>query len=181
MLLYKTSTKILLTLFALGFIIWIGGTIVRAPIAFDLFETGTQLQLKEEYSSEVRMHSVYLYTMLAPYTGIGFIIALITGIALMIRWRRYMKNQGWLLMSSILFIIASIIEIIILFYDLKLGVTIYWYDVTNFWNENLQKYFVNRYKNIVISTLSGLGLLSALTIVIYTIWQPLNKSKEKTG
>ena len=176
-MLHKTSTKILLTLFALGLIFWIGGTLVRAPIAFDMFEPGTQFQLKENYSTEVRMHSVYLYTMLSPYPGTGFIVAFITGIILMIRWRKYMKSHGWLLMSSVLFIIASIIEIILLYYDLKLGMTIYWYDVDNFWNENIQTFFVQRYRDIIISTLSGLGFLSAMTIVIYTIWQPLNKNK----
>lgn len=44
---YTIGIKIFLTFFAFGFILWLGGSILRTAIAFDLFVPGTELVLKK--------------------------------------------------------------------------------------------------------------------------------------
>lgn len=172
---YKISLKIFLTFFAFGFILWFGGSILRTAIAFDLFVPGTKLILKEYYSNAIRMHSVYIYSMLSFYTGVGFGIAFISSIILNIKFRKILKQRGWLFMAFILFYFSSIAAGLLIYQDIRLAMDINWYHVTEFSSETVQKYVINRFKYLPVSSSYWLSLLASLTSLIYIIWRPLDK------
>ncbi len=175
----KPIVKIFTTILAFGFIIWFGGSIVRSALAFDVFVPGRALELKPEYSNEVRMHSVYLYGMLAFYTGIGYSLAFVSVVALTVMLRREMKKSGWFFMSIILFLLASPVEIYLVINDLYLNMALYYDNVTDFFDPAIQKHFVGRFRNVTIATFSGLAFLSAMTCIIYVVWRPLNSKADK--
>jgi hypothetical protein len=172
------TSKILLTFFSLGFITWFGGTIARTTIAFDIFESSPKLQLVSHYNDETRMYNVHLYGSLASYTDIGYCMALICSIILFIYWRKNIKHRGWLFMAFILFFISAPIELLLIYYDIKLNIAHYWYNVQDFNNPAINQYFIERFKNVAITIPSGLSFLAAVTCVLYVIWRPLNKTNE---
>lgn len=174
--------KGLLTIFVLGFILWFGGSVVRSAIAFDLFNTGAVLELKQNYSDTIKVHTVYLYGMLATYTGAGYGMAFISAILLLVTWRKSMKIKGWLFMAFVLFFIGSPVELFVLYYDIKLNIALYWNNVRDFANPDIQNYFVKRFTSIALTTSTGLAFLTSITSVLYIIWRPLDRSlpKEET-
>jgi hypothetical protein len=172
---YSVSIKIFLSILAFGFILWIGGSILRTAIAFDLFVPGTALVLKSYYSNAIQMHSVYIYSMLSFYTGVGFGIAFISAIILNIKFRKIIRKRGWLFMAFILFYFSSIAAGFLIYQDIRLAMDISWYHVNEFSSETVQKYVINRFKYLPISSAYWLSLLSSLTALFYIIWRPLDK------
>jgi hypothetical protein len=115
----KKLVKALITAFALAFLTWFGGSIVRSAVGIDLFYPNAEMILKSHYTNEIRMHSAYLFATLALYPGVAYIIAFITGLTLFIMLRKYMKREGWLFMAFILFFLASPMELYMLLDGLK--------------------------------------------------------------
>lgn len=175
----KPIIKIFTTILAFGFIIWFGGSMVRSALAFDVFVPGQAIELKPEYSNEIRMHSVYLYGMLAFYTGIGYSLAFLSVVTLTVLMRRELKKFGWFFMSIILFMLASPVEIYLIINDLYLNMALNYDKVTDFSSPAIQKHFVGRFRNVTIATFSGLAFLAAMTCIIYVVWRPLNTKEEK--
>lgn len=173
-------SKILLTILAFGFSLWFGGSVVRSTIGFDLFEPTTNLELKQNYSNEIQMHSVYLYATTSLYTGIGFIAAFLSSIALAVYWRKHLKARGWLFMSFALFFIASPVEFYLVFSDLKLSIAVYLDNVRDFASLPVTDYFYNRFKNPGIATPSALAFLAMITAVIYVVWRPLDEKQKES-
>ena len=170
---YSKIHKIILTFFVLGFVVWFGGTIARTSIAFDLFTSGTHIELKPEYSNIERMNTIYLFAITAPTVGIAYFIATVSALALMVLMRKKIKKKGWLFMIFCLFAITVPIQFRFLYYDYILASAIYFENITDFYNPIIQEYFVEQFKNVVNNSLRGISLLSALTCIIYLIWKPL--------
>ena len=60
----------------LGYIIWLGGSVIRTIISYDLFIPGT-LELKK-YSFEIQTHIVKLFELASPYTNISYMLMILT-------------------------------------------------------------------------------------------------------
>lgn len=170
-------TKIAITILTFGFILWFGGSVMRSAIAFDIIIPGVQVGVKSSYPVNLLMHSVYNFGMLASYTDFGYIIALIAALYLVIIWRKQLRERGWLFMAFILFFLTVPIEGYLIYMDIKLSIAIYWNNVRDFYNPDIQKFFFERYKSVTITTMSGLAFLSSITSVLYLIWRPLNKTE----
>lgn len=171
--------RIALTLFSIGFLLWFGGSVLRSAIAFDLFEPGAKLELKQSYNDVQRMQNVYLFATLSTYTITGYFLAFTSALVLLFRLKSTFKEKGWLMMAFILFFISSPVEIYLIYNDIKLAILIYWDNIWEFNHQGIQDYFAMRYKSIPVATGSGLSFLAVLTGMLYLIWRPLDKTGEK--
>lgn len=170
--------KVLLTIFALSFIMWFGGSFFRTIVAFDLFVPGADLELKTEFNDIMRMHTVRLYAAMSAYSMGAYIAAFLSLTALLVYIKKEFKLKGWLFMSVILFYISSPIELYLLYYDYNLSVAVFWDRINDFNHKIVQDFFLNRFKSIAIATTSALSFLMILTAILYMVWKPLDKEKE---
>jgi hypothetical protein len=172
----KTS-KVLMILLALGLIIWLGGNILRTVIAYDLYVPATELTLKSNYSDEIRMHTVRLYAMGALYTDIAYGVAFLSALALFVRFRRELRQRGWLFMSYVLFILAAPVDLYSIFLDIKLNLAVMYNSGLTFFSDEVQRYFASRFRTM--NLFSPLAYLAVITSIIIVIWRPLDKVETK--
>lgn len=174
---YNKTLKILITILALGFIVWFGGSIIRSAIGYDLFHPDAQLVLKENYSNEIKMHSVYLFSTLSLYTDVGYVAAFFASLSIMIYLRKQLKQHGWLFMSLVLFLVASPVQFYMIYSDIQLSLAVIYSNIKDFANPIVQEFFYDRFKSITLTTASSLAYLANITALLYVIWRPLDSSK----
>ena len=176
---HKTKTsKILLTLAALGFFIWFGGSVIRAAVAYDIFEPGTALTLKSYYSDMQKMETVRLFAIGALYTDVAYGVALISSIILCAYWRKYLKKRGWLFMAFVLVFITAPIELVLIYLDMELNLGLYFgNELIKFSNNVINNYFMFRFTKMAIP--STMSFLAFITAIIFIVWRPLDKSKKE--
>jgi hypothetical protein len=171
----KTSEKIFAVLFAFGLILWIGSAIIRTGVAFDLYIPGSVLILKNWLTNEVQVNTVRLFANLALYQLIGFVLTFVATIVIAVLNKGNIKTRGWLFMSFVFVFLASGIEIVLLYLDLKLNLAFFNGQVKLFTDSAIQDYFVFRFTKMTIP--AALALLSLISCVIVLVWQPLDKTK----
>jgi hypothetical protein len=176
---HRTKTaKLLLTLIALGFFIWFGGSVIRTIIAYDLFEPGTALVLRDYYTEELRINVVRLFAMTALYTDIAYCVALVSSVLLCIYWKGGFKNRGWLFMSFVLIFLTAPVELYQIYLDIKLNLGLYiGEDIINYSNKIVKDYFLFRITKMTIP--STISFLAFITAIIFTIWRPLDRTIQK--
>jgi hypothetical protein len=174
-MLEKFSTRLILSVLLISLAIWFGGSLVRSTTAYEIFEPGTKMELKKSYSNDLQLHTIRLFAYGAVYTGISYLLAFISAIVLTIRWRKYLKQNGWLFMALVIFFISAPIEIYLTYLDYELNMTILYGGVKDFWDGNLQRYFLVRFTKL--SQLSPITMLSVATSLILVIWKPLKLVK----
>lgn len=153
--------KVVLTISLLGTVLWLGGSIVRNAIAFDLFVPGT-LQLKPTIPDAVVSQTVRLYTIAAFYTMVGYGVTCLGFVILVVEFRKRLKEFGWLFMVFILFFLTIPAEMYLLTFDIDLVRALQTtYDSFNP-NAKLLEIFNTRF-----STKSHAGQVSALTTFSY--------------
>lgn len=164
--------KLFIALWFVGVIIWIGGSIVRTTIGYDLFETQKLLTLKQYYTKNDALITARYFAIGSLYTEVGFIISFISAIVLFPTLRKLFKKKGWLLMSYILFVLASISEFILLFFDIKLSLYIFSGASNLSYNAyEVQKYFQWRLQNL--SFLVIYNWLAIFSIIFFIVFSPL--------
>ena len=168
--------KVLITIAALGIMIWLGGSIVRTAIGYDLFLPGTELVLKQFYAEQIQIHTVYLYTITSLYTGIGFILSFLSVIILFIMWRRNLKIYGWLFMAFVLFFLAAPWQLYLIYLDIRLIWSFNTLGYIPFGSSIINDYFLPQFLRFKVA--SPLTFLAILTSILLIIWRPLDKSKE---
>ncbi len=174
MMQHKTITaKIFISILAFGIIVWIGGTIVRNAIAFDLFVPGTELELKNWYSEEVQLTTVSLFRIAGFYTIIGFCMTFASSVFLCYYFRKYLKTKGWLFMAFVLIFIASPMEFYLMYYDIKIILAFNNQLVNSFNDKIVQDYFLARYSELTIP--ATMSFLASIAAVFMVIWRPLDK------
>ncbi len=173
---FGKTEKIILIIAALGFALWFGGNVMRTAVAFDVFEPGGELIVKD-IAPELLMKSVYIFTMLSGYTAGGFAALFLGSLVLLFRWKGQLKPRGWIIMVFVMIFLTLPIEIFIAYMDIQLAVKIFWEHVNDFYHPAIKDYFLERFQNSMISMLSGIELLFGITMVIFTVWRPLDKTK----
>ncbi len=170
----EKAIKLLITIFIIAVVFWIGGSLIRNIIAFDLFVPATELSIKNYYSNEIRLHSIHLYSVSSVYTGTAFAISFISAIILFVLTFRILKENGWLFMSFMLFFVISAVEIYNTYLDIMLGMAISNVEIFSLSSKPIKDYFLFRYYKIGI--LEPLKYLGMITIIVFVIWKPLNKN-----
>ncbi len=169
--------KIFLTAFTFGLIVWLGGGIVRAAVAYDLFVPGTALQLKDWYSDVERVNTIQLYRSGGYYTIYGYGFAFVSAIALCVIYKKQLKKRGWLFMAFVLFFLAAPVEIYLAYLDIKLMLAFNDLAVNHFSDQSVKDYFLYRFENLGIP--SALSFLAVATSVLLVIWRPLDDKRKK--
>jgi hypothetical protein len=162
--------KVALAIMLIAVIIWLGGINIRAMVGFDLLQMGT-IDFKPNIHPFVERAVFSLIAQSSMVIYVAYIIVWICGIIFLKTSPYRLKENGWLMMSAILFYLFTPVEIYSMVLDLKL-----WYldhlgsnDLVEF-----RKLFIHR-----LAALSGvpmIALLSYYTAVVITVLQPMKKS-----
>lgn len=162
--------KVALAIMLIAVIIWLGGINIRAMVGFDLLQMGT-IDFKPNIHPFVERAVFSLIAQSSMVIYVAYIIIWICGIIFLKTSPYRLKENGWLMMSAILFYLFTPVEIYSMVLDLKL-----WYldhlgsnDLVEF-----RKLFIHR-----LAALSGvpmIALLSYYTAVVITVLQPMKKS-----
>ncbi len=167
--------KLLISLWLVGIVLWIGGSLVRYIIAYDIFEPGTQLELRKSLSEKEILLGVRHFSIGTAYTGTGFAVAFLCWFILLPSFTKKFKLQGWLFMSSVLFGLASIFEFILLYMDIRLSTYIFWAPLLHFNSYEIQTFFYNRIKNL--SFMFVFNWFAVATILFFIVFRPLTKQQ----
>lgn len=150
-------------------VVWLGAVNVRAVIGNELLNFGT-LDFKEHMDAELE-REVFRLISLTSLIVIGGYLATFTSAVVFVRTTTLrFKQNGWLMMSAILFFMFSPVEFYTLILDWKMIALDF------FSNSTLTEFrilFIHR-----LAALAGvpmIALLSYYTIVGLAIWQPLKK------
>jgi len=169
------TTQFFLTLFILGGLVWLGGSVIRTVIGFDVFVPGT-LSFKPEQTDVVRMNTVRLYALTGPWTSWGFATCFLGGIGLIVALRSSMRRFGWLLMSAILFVIIIPIEGYLIWKDYQL--VLYFDRATSAPLASVSEIFtvfLTRFQHQLLNMASGFAFFAAITLVLCTTFRPLHR------
>jgi hypothetical protein len=165
--------KVALAIMLIAVIIWLGGINIRAMVGFDLLQMGT-IDFKPNIHPFVERAVFSLIAQSSMVIYVAYIIVWICGIIFLKTSPYRLKENGWLMMSAILFYLFTPVEIYSMVLDLKM-----WYldhlgsnDLVEF-----RKLFIHR-----LAALSGvpmIALLSYYTAIIIAVLQPMKKSASK--
>ena len=115
----KRLAKISLFILCLGAIVWLGGINIRALVGFDLLQTGT-LEFKQNIHPYVERTVFALLAQSSTIVNTAYIVVWIAGIFYLRSSGLRMKENGWLLMSVILFYLFTPVEIYTMILDLRM-------------------------------------------------------------
>jgi hypothetical protein len=167
--------KTLISIALICFVFFLGGTVIRSAIAFDLFLPNANFELKHEFTNEMRMQSMYVYAITAFYTDFGYGITFLIMTSLLFSLKKYFKQEGWLFMIFTLFFLTAPINAFTIYYDYKLNEAIMYNHLTDFNSWDVQHWFVERYKDLRINSASTISFFASITCLVFLIWQPLKK------
>jgi hypothetical protein len=168
----KISTKLFLTLFILGAVVWLGALSTRAMLGNELLQFGTiELKTNLDPSFERELYRIISYATILVMGGYAAALAGAIGFAATatVAW----KQHGWLFMCAILFFIFVPVELWSLKLDWKMIGLNFWGD----WPlEEFRKAYLRR-----LTALSGLPVIANLTyytMIVIAVWQPFERTDE---
>lgn len=167
--------KFLLFGAVIGVILWLGGSVTRAAIAFDLFIPGT-LNFKT-LSPEVVAQTARLFGVTAFYTLTGYGLALVGIITLFVSLRMNWKSHGWIFIAGVLFLVYIPVEVIQAYWEIKL-IFLTNGGIGTFLPESATELILKRLK--VLSGIPLLAMLGYITAISMLVWRPLTR-KMKQG
>ena len=162
-------TRLFFFLFLTGFSVFLGGSVIRTAIAYNVFVPGT-LNLKDNLPNEFFTTSIALYSATAIYTTVSYTLCFATAILLLLAFRHSLRRHGWLLMSYVLFFLVSPVHFVQFFYEYR----IYEALQNQRFTEALQ-HFLRFFEIGGLATM--LANFSYLTIFLLVAWRPLERSK----
>ena len=159
--------KISLFFLSLAAICWLGGLNVRALIGFDLLQVGT-LDFKPNIHPYVERAVFSLIAQSSIVVTYAYIIVWVSGIVFLRTTSLRLKEQGWLMMSAILFYLFTPVEVYTMVLDVKM-----WH--LDFIGSNdlveFRKLFIHR-----LGALAGVPMIALLcyySIIVLAIFRPM--------
>lgn len=176
----KPLVKLFLTITILGAIVWLGGSVIRNAIAYDMFIPGT-LTKKTYLTEDFVFHTIRLYSLTAFYTIAGYALVIVGMLFLVIGNRNRVKEKGWFFMIAVLFALAFPAEIYLMLFDVELVKTLQSSADTTATNPRLADIFFEKFSNdSYTSQASGLTMMAYITVVILCTYRPLDKPKPES-
>ncbi len=173
--------KVFVTLFALGGAVWFGTSITRMVVGFDVFVPGT-LELKPTHSEEVRLHTIWLFTLLGGWTGWSFGVAAVGGAGTAFLLRSYFRTHGFLMMATVLFVLLVPVQAYVAWEDYHLWTL---FDRTTGMPlaqpAEILRVFLHRYTTTAVNVMIGMSMLAAVTILLVLTLRPLVTSSVSTS
>ncbi len=111
--------KISLFILFLSAIVWLGGTNIRSAVGFNLLIPGT-LEFKPYLHPYVERKVYELVALSSIIVDIAYVIVWISGIAFLRATSLKLKENGWLMMSTILFFLFTPVEIYTMVLDARI-------------------------------------------------------------
>ena len=165
----KQSSKVSLFVLLVSAIVWLGAVNVRALIGNELLNFGT-LDFKEHLDAELEREVFRLISLTSVIVIGGYLATFVSAVVFARTTTLKFKQNGWLMMSTILFFIFSPVEFYTLILDWKMIALDF------FSNPTLTEFrilFIHR-----LAALAGvpmIALLSYYTIIGLAIWRPMKK------
>jgi hypothetical protein len=157
--------KISLVTLCIAGSVWLGGVNIRALIGFDLLQSGT-LDFKPNIHPYVERTVFSLIAQSSLVVDAAYAVVLLAGLVYVSTSRLRLRENGWLMMSVILFVLFTPVEVYTIVLDGKM-----WYmdhigsnDLVEF-----RKIFIHR-----LAALAGvpmIALLSYYTIIVLAVFQ----------
>lgn len=166
---FTNTQKVFISLWFIGVILWIGGSVVQTTLAYDLFQPKKILTLKTFFNESDALINIRNFTVGSVYIQIGFLLAFLSAIVLFPTLKANFRTRGWLLMSYILFTISSIFGLILLYFDIRLSLYIF-YGSSNLSYQayEVQKFFVWRLQNISFMILyNWFAIISIIFLIVF--------------
>lgn len=169
----RSLWRIALFVFIVSSIVWLGAVFVRALIGNDIFTTSTlDIRFDDTLDPRAEREAYRLIAIVSSAAGIGYLCALASGIVFLIASPLSFKEHGWLLMSTILFLIFVPVELYTLHIDWKIAYQEFYTaaDIHAF-----RPLFIAR-----IKALAGAPYIAQLcyyTIIALAVFQPFTKSQ----
>jgi hypothetical protein len=159
------------SLFALivSSIIWLGAVNVRAVIGNELLNFGT-LQFKTSLDAELEREVFRLISLSSVIVIGGYLGTFASAILFVKATALPFKQNGWLMMSALLFFIFSPVEFYTLFLDWRM-ISLDFFSNPSL--TDLRILFIHR-----LAALAGvpmIALLSYYTIIGLVVWRPMKK------
>ena len=172
--------KLLQFLAVLSFVVYFGMGLARSVIFYDIVVLNPETNLmieRTDLSADLLFRSVFHYFAMSAYSSTAYIILFLSVIMILILKRKHIKQQGWLLMITILILLFSPFEIWNVYSDINVSYEIFFNHINDFSSELIQNYIKFRMNNI-LSVFSGLSFLTQLTIIVLIVFKPLDKSEK---
>lgn len=166
--------KIIYFLFAVFFVVWFGGSIIRNVMIFDIFVPAAALEFKPEYSDELINYNIKLFSATSVYTNASYSAAFLLLIAITIISSKQLKKEGWLFMSIALFFLSSPVILYNIYLDFSLSYALHFNDFSYLKNLSVQDAIFLRYSNSLNTVLSGIAYLANANIILYLVYKPLS-------
>lgn len=172
----KQIVKVLSAIGVLGAVMWLGGTIIRYAIAYDVFIPGTLIQ-KPDFTQEMLLQTVRIYALTAFYTLSGYGAACLGVLLYLTQSWAMMRKKGWMFMMLILFLLAMPAEIYLLLYDIELIKTLQSTSDMAVKGSSLVQIFLKRFSPDGLANQAGtLTMFAYITGLIFLVFKPLDSS-----
>jgi len=172
----KPLVKLFLTFTILGIIVWLGGSVIRNAIAFDIFIPGTLIQKPSMEAISV-YNTIRLYSLTAFYTITGYAIVCIGMLFMLFRNISILKKKGWLFMIVALFILAIPAEVYLILFDIELVKTLQSSADNYTINARLSDTFFRKFSSdSFASQASALTMMAYITSLVLFAFRPLDKT-----
>ncbi len=169
----RVTAKIWLTLLVVAGIVWLGAINIRALIGDSLVRTGT-FEFLPDIAPGIERNVYHLIALTSIVTNLAYCVVFASAILYLATTRLRLKEEGWLMMSAILFFLFAPAE----FYTMKLDFDFVWCDIKDSIDlTQFRELFVGR-----VAALRGvpvIALLSYYTIVVLAVWRPLRKKPQE--
>jgi hypothetical protein len=150
----------------IGAIFWLGGVNIRALIGNDMLKTGT-LQFEEYLAPEAEREIFRLISFTSVLIMISYAAVLVSGTVFLVTSPLRLKENGWLMMSALLFYAFVPVELFTMSIDARMA---YMEFFTTAGNDIFRELFVAR-----LGALAGapaIALLCYYTIIAFAIFRP---------
>ncbi len=162
--------KLSLFFLIIGSVIWLGGINIRAILGNHLLVAGT-LEFEPDLNPFVEREIFRMISYSSGVIFLGYFLVFVSGILFLRSTPLRLKENGWLMMSAILFYLFTPVEAYTLYLDGKMLSLELWGSPDN---SILRELLIKR-----VAALKGLPLIALLcyyTILGLVVWQPMKKS-----
>ena len=178
---FSTGYKVWLILLFFSAAFWIGAGLIRIIIANEFFITGTLI-----FDPDLTESQQYvLFRLFAASSAVvlsAYLVLVVSATVAAFRYPGKWKDNGWLIMASVLFFIFVPIEIFTFYLDIDF--LLVWLNAMGSFNEDdIARFtqYIPELQTLVshrINALSGAPVIAALcyyTAAVVAIWQPMKR------
>jgi hypothetical protein len=165
----KISWRISLLGLIFGGMLWLGAANVRVIVGNELLQTGT-LVFEEYLAPDAEREIFRLLSIISLVVMSSYVVVVASSVVFLATMPYRLKEQGWLMMSAILFYVFLPVEVFTMRLD---GQMIYLEFFTTAGRDAFRELFIAR-----VAALSGVPLIATLcyyTIILLAVFRPLTR------